>query len=58
MDAIEGLNSDLTILMIAHRLTTVRHYDFLVELERGRVIAKGTYEELLHSSASFRRMAT
>jgi ABC-type multidrug transport system fused ATPase/permease subunit len=57
MDAIEGLSSDLTILMIAHRLTTVRHCDFLVELDRGRVIAKGTYEELLQSSASFRRMA-
>jgi ATP-binding cassette subfamily B protein len=58
MDAIEGLNRDLTILIIAHRLTTVRRCDIIVELERGRVISQGTYEELLQSSASFRSMAT
>ena len=53
MDAIEGLNRDLTILMIAHRLTTVRRCDIITELEQGRVIAQGTYEELLQSSARF-----
>ena len=39
MDAIRKLNSDLTILLIAHRLTTVRHCDFIIELEHGRVVA-------------------
>ena len=58
MEAIEGLNRDLTILMIAHRLTTVRRCDIIVELEQGRVVAQGTYDELLQSSASFRSMAT
>ena len=57
MDAIGALNSDLTILLIAHRLTTVRHCDFIVELEQGRVVAQGTYEQLLETSPSFRRMA-
>jgi ABC-type multidrug transport system fused ATPase/permease subunit len=57
MDAIGALNSDLTILLIAHRLTTVRHCDFIVELEHGRVVAQGTYEQLLECSPSFRRMA-
>ncbi|MDB3911173.1 ABC transporter ATP-binding protein/permease [Paracoccaceae bacterium] len=57
MDAIGGLNSDLTILLIAHRLTTVQHCDFIVELEHGRVVAQGTYEQLLECSPSFRRMA-
>ncbi len=57
MDAIEGLNRDLTILMIAHRLTTVRRCDIIVELDQGRVVAQGTYDALLESSASFRRMA-
>ena len=42
MDAIEGLNRDLTILLIAHRLTTVRRCDTIVELEHGRVVAQGT----------------
>ena len=57
MDAIEGLHRDLTIVLIAHRLTTVRRCDTIMELEGGRVVAQGTYEELLQSSASFRRMA-
>ncbi len=57
MDAIEGLNRDLTILLIAHRLTTVRRCDIIVELEHGRVVAQGTYEHLLECSPSFRRMA-
>ena len=57
MDAIGGLNSDLTILLIAHRLTTVRRCDTIVELEHGRVVAQGTYEQLLECSPSFRRMA-
>jgi len=57
MDAIEGLSSDLTILLIAHRLTTVRRCDTIVELEHGQVVAQGTYEQLLERSSSFRRMA-
>ena len=58
MDAIEGLNRNLTILMIAHRMTTVRRCDFIVEVEQGRVVAQGTYDELLQSSSNFHSMAT
>jgi ABC-type multidrug transport system fused ATPase/permease subunit len=57
MDAIEGLDRDLTIVLIAHRLTTVRRCDIIVELQHGRVVAQGTYEQLLQSSPSFRSMA-
>ncbi len=57
MDAIEGLQRDLTIVLIAHRLTTVRRCDTIIELEQGRVVAQGSYEQLLQSSASFRHMA-
>jgi ATP-binding cassette, subfamily B, bacterial PglK len=57
MESIEGLHRDLTILIIAHRLTTVQRCDTIVELEHGRVAAQGTYEQLLECSPSFRRMA-
>ena len=57
MDAIEGLSSHLTIFLIAHRLSTVRCCDIIVELAHGQVVAQGTYEQLLESSPSFRRMA-
>jgi ABC-type multidrug transport system fused ATPase/permease subunit len=56
MDAIDGLDRELTILLIAHRLTTVRRCDVIVELEHGRVVSQGTYDELLKSSPSFRNM--
>jgi ATP-binding cassette, subfamily B, bacterial PglK len=57
MDAIEGLTRKLTIVLIAHRLTTVRRCDVIVEMEHGRIVGQGSYEQLLESSASFRRMA-
>lgn len=38
MDAIENLNRELTILIIAHRLTTVQHCDRIIELNHGRLI--------------------
>jgi ABC-type multidrug transport system fused ATPase/permease subunit len=57
MDAIEGLNRDLTILLIAHRLTTLQHFDTILELEHGKVVAQGSYEQLLERSPSFRKMA-
>jgi ATP-binding cassette subfamily B protein len=56
MDAIQGLTT-LTIVLIAHRLTTVRRCDVILEMEQGRIVAQGSYEQLLASSASFRRMA-
>lgn len=56
MSAIEELGRDLTILIIAHRLTTVKDCDLIVELDQGRVVAQGTYEQLVLHSPSFRRM--
>ena len=57
MCSIEGLSQDLTILIIAHRLTTVQHCNVIVELGQGRVVAQGTYDQLCESSPSFRAMA-
>ena len=57
MHAIEGLDRELTIVLIAHRLTTVQQCDTIVELKQGRVAAQGTYDELLECSPSFRHLA-
>ena len=43
--------------MIAHRLSTVRECDIIVELGNGKIIAKGSYNELLKTSKSFQKMA-
>lgn len=56
MEAIEGLGSDLTILLIAHRLSTVRRCDTIVELNQGRVVARGTYDQLIEISPTFQNM--
>jgi ATP-binding cassette subfamily B protein len=56
MDAIEGLDRDLTIVLIAHRLSTVRRCDTIVQLENGRAVAQGTYEQLLERSPSLRSL--
>jgi len=43
-------------VLIAHRLTTVRRCDTILELDQGRVAAQGTYDQLLDLSPTFRRM--
>lgn len=57
MDAIEALDRTLTIVLIAHRLTTVQRCDTIVELRQGRIVAQGRYEFLLETSQSFRQLA-
>jgi ATP-binding cassette, subfamily B, bacterial PglK len=49
MDAISGLNRDLTILIIAHRLSSLKGCDIIVELDKGKVLRQGSYEELIES---------
>jgi ATP-binding cassette, subfamily B, bacterial PglK len=56
MDAIEGLDRDVTILLVAHRLSSVRRCDLIVEMGEGRVLAQGSYEHLFESSPSFQKM--
>ena len=57
MEAIEGLSRDITIVIVAHRLSTVRRCDAIIELGGGKVVAQGAYEYLLDNSPSFRQMA-
>ena len=57
MEAIEELNREMTIVLIAHRITTVRRCDTIVELDRGRIVATGSYDFLLETSPSFRKLA-
>lgn len=50
MQAIEGLSQDLTLLIIAHRLTTLKGCTQIVELEDGSIKRIGTYEEIVKQS--------
>jgi ATP-binding cassette subfamily B protein len=54
---LDRLRGRYTSILIAHRLSSVRSCDLIFELEDGKLVAGGTYDGLLKSSAAFRRMA-
>lgn len=56
MDAVERLGNGITIILIAHRLGTVRQCDQIFLLDKGCVKAKGTFEQLTQTNELFRSM--
>ena len=56
-DAIQGLKGSVTVVMIAHRLSTVRNADLVVYMESGRIIATGTFEEVRSQVPDFDNQA-
>lgn len=56
MEAINKLRHDITIVLIAHRLSTVQECDQIYLLEKGRVVAQGSYEQLKATSQAFQQM--
>ena len=49
MQAIEGLNKDLTLFIIAHRLTTLKNCNLIIKLDVGKVGTKTTYDEIINT---------
>ncbi|MCR5693641.1 MAG: ABC transporter ATP-binding protein/permease [Clostridia bacterium] len=57
-EAIENLTKQKTIIMIAHRLKTVRNADQIVVIDKGKVVQKGRHEELLKEEGIYRNFIT
>jgi ATP-binding cassette, subfamily B, bacterial PglK len=58
IEALERLRKDRTIIIIAHRLTTVRNCDRLYYIKNGKIDASGTYDELYETAEDFRLLNT
>jgi len=56
-EVLEELHGRVTIVVIAHRLATVRHADMVVVLEKGRLVATGSFDEVLVRVPDFARNA-
>ena len=54
--SIDNLVKNKTVIMIAHRLSTVVNADKIIVLEKGRIVAEGTHAELLQSSPLYKKM--
>ena len=50
MEAVNNLNKELTIILIAHRLNTVKNCDKIFLLEKGELKDEGTFDELFNKN--------
>ena len=55
-DTIDNLVDDHTIIIVAHRLTTIVNADVIYVIEKGKVIAEGTHDELLKSCKEYQKL--
>ena len=49
-------NQNKTIIMIAHRLSTIQHCDFILVLDKGKLIEKGNHEDLINHNGLYKKM--
>jgi len=57
MEAVHNLGHEITIILIAHRLSTVKACDIIFLLEKGEMKGQGTFEDLIEVNEQFRAMA-
>lgn len=55
-DAINNLMTNRTSLVIAHRLSTIRHADEIIVLQKGKILERGTHEQLLEQNGFYRKL--
>ncbi|MCD1636352.1 ABC transporter ATP-binding protein/permease [Martelella mediterranea] len=58
MAAIDALPGDKTVLMIAHRLSTLKHCDQIIVLDKGWLVGCDTWEALMENNPAFQKIAT
>jgi len=58
VDEVARLSGDMTVIMIAHRLTTLKHCDVIHVVDHGRVVGSGLYEDLEKENDYFSRLVS
>jgi ATP-binding cassette, subfamily B, bacterial PglK len=53
MDAVNNIGKNMTIILIAHRLNTVKNCDIVFKLEKGQLTDQGTFDELINENKNF-----
>jgi ABC-type multidrug transport system fused ATPase/permease subunit len=56
LDALDRLMVGRTTFMIAHRLSTIRRADVILAIDRGRLVERGTHQELLHRGGLYKQL--
>lgn len=57
-EAIENLTKEKTIIMIAHRLKTVRHADQIVVIDKGKIVQQGKHDELMAQDGIYKKFVS
>lgn len=57
MQSIHNIASDITVIIIAHRLNTIKECDMIYLIDKGKIVADGTYSELLESNEQFQNLS-
>ena len=55
IEAIDALTKEKTIIMIAHRLKTVRNADQIVVIDKGSIVQQGTHNQLMKQEGIYKR---
>lgn len=55
-DAINNMMQNRTVIVIAHRLSTIRHADEIIVLQKGKIVERGTHEELISQNGFYKKL--
>ena len=57
INSLSDLDHEVTVVLVAHRLSTLEDCDVIVEMRDGRIVGSGAFEDLMSTSSTFREMA-